>query len=422
MVTIVLGSQWGDEGKGKITDLLSQKAELCCRSAGGHNAGHTIVHDDITYDFHILPSGLVSPTCVNLIGAGTVVHVPSFFKELASLDGKGLKDVRDRVFISDRAQVCFDLHAVVDGLEEAGLGTRKVGTTGKGIGPCYSDKAARRGVRIGDIMDEGVLESKLRSLEAGYRRRFGELDYNVEEEIARFKEYRSLLKPHIVDQLTLVKKFEDESASILVEGANALMLDIDYGTYPFVTSSCTGLGGAVQGVCLNPTSIKSIVGVVKAYCTRVGSGPFPTEQLNEVGEKLQVAGREFGVTTGRKRRCGWLDMVLLRYSARINHYTALNLTKLDILDDFDEIKVAVAYKLDGKELESFPASSDALEKVEIVYETLPGWKSTTMGVSKWEDLPVNAQKYVEYIEHSLGGVPIKWIGTGPARSHMIDRN
>ncbi|KAM5443828.1 Adenylosuccinate synthase [Microsporum ferrugineum] len=422
MVTIVLGSQWGDEGKGKITDLLSQKAELCCRSAGGHNAGHTIVHDDITYDFHILPSGLVSPTCVNLIGAGTVVHVPSFFKELASLDGKGLKDVRDRVFISDRAQVCFDLHAVVDGLEEAGLGTRKVGTTGKGIGPCYSDKAARRGVRIGDIMDEGVLESKLRSLEAGYRRRFGELDYNVEEEIARFKEYRSLLKPHIVDQLTLVKKFEDKSASILVEGANALMLDIDYGTYPFVTSSCTGLGGAVQGVCLNPTSIKSIVGVVKAYCTRVGSGPFPTEQLNEVGEKLQVAGREFGVTTGRKRRCGWLDMVLLRYSARINHYTALNLTKLDILDDFDEIKVAVAYKLDGKELESFPASSDALEKVEIVYETLPGWKSTTMGVSKWEDLPVNAQKYVEYIEHSLGGVPIKWIGTGPARSHMIDRN
>ncbi|KAG5208068.1 Adenylosuccinate synthetase [Trichophyton interdigitale] len=421
MVTIVLGSQWGDEGKGKITDLLSQTAELCCRSAGGHNAGHTIVHDDITYDFHILPSGLISPTCVNLIGAGTVVHLPSFFKELASLDGKGLKNVRERVFISDRAQVCFDLHAVVDGLEEAGLGTRKVGTTGKGIGPCYSDKAARRGVRVGDILDEGVLESKLRSLEAGYRRRFGELDYNVEEEIAKFKEYRSLLQPHVVDQLTLLKKFEDKSASILVEGANALMLDIDYGTYPFVTSSCTGLGGAIQGMCLNPTSIGSIVGVVKAYCTRVGSGPFPTEQLNEIGEKLQVAGREFGVTTGRKRRCGWLDMVLLRYSARINHYTSLNLTKLDILDDFDEIKVAVAYKIDGKELESFPASSDALEKVEVVYETLPGWKSKTMGVSRWDDLPANAQKYVEYIERSLGGIPIKWIGTGPARAHMIDR-
>ncbi|KAF3491246.1 adenylosuccinate synthetase [Arthroderma uncinatum] len=422
MVTIVLGSQWGDEGKGKITDLLSQNAELCCRSAGGHNAGHTIVHDDITYDFHILPSGLVSPTCVNLIGAGTVVHLPSFFKELASLDGKGLNNTRERVFISDRAQICFDLHAVVDGLEEAGLGKRKVGTTGKGIGPCYSDKAARRGVRIGDILDEGVLESKLRSLEAGYRRRFGDLDYNVEDEIARFKEYRNLLKPHIVDQLSLIKKFEDKSASILVEGANALMLDIDYGTYPYVTSSCTGLGGAIQGVCLNPTAIKSIVGVVKAYCTRVGSGPFPTEQLNEIGERLQVAGREFGVTTGRKRRCGWLDMVLLKYSTRINHYTALNLTKLDILDDFDEIKVAVAYKLDGKELESFPASAEALENVEMVYETLPGWKSTTMGISKWEDLPTNAQKYVEYIERSIGGVPIKWIGTGPARSHMIDRN
>ncbi|PGH28115.1 adenylosuccinate synthetase [Polytolypa hystricis UAMH7299] len=419
MVTIVLGAQFGDEGKGKITDLLSQSATVCCRAAGGHNAGHTIVHDDITYDFHILPSGLVSPSCINLIGAGTVVHIPSFFKELAAIEAKGLKDANTRIFISDRAHVCFDLHSVVDGLEEAVLGGRKVGTTGKGIGPCYADKAARRGVRVGEVLEEGVVERKLRSLAAGYTRRYGELNYDVEEELGRFNTYRTLLKPFIVDQLAFMRKHKS-SPTTLVEGANALMLDIDHGTYPYVTSSCTGLGGAIQGLSLNPTSITSIVGVVKAYSTRVGSGPFPTEQINAIGEKLQTVGREFGVTTGRKRRCGWLDLVMCRYSKEINCYTALNLTKLDILDDFDEIKVAVAYKVDGKELESFPADLEVLEKIEVEYDTLPGWKSNTLGTTKWEDLPPNAQKYVEYIERDLA-VPVKWIGTGPSRSHMIER-
>lgn len=199
------------------------------------------------------------------------------------------------------------------------------------------------------------------------------------------------------------------------------MLDIDFGTYPYVTSSCTGLGGAIQGLSLNPTSIKSVIGVIKAYSTRVGSGPFPSEQINEVGEKLQLVGREFGVTTGRRRRCGWLDMVMCRYSAAINCYTALNLTKLDILDDFDEIKVAVSYRLEGKDLASFPADQEVLNKVEVVYETLPGWKTNTMGATKWEDLPPNAQKYIEFIEREIGNVPVKWIGTGPARSHMIER-
>ncbi|PGH07146.1 adenylosuccinate synthetase [Blastomyces parvus] len=420
MVTIILGAQFGDEGKGKITDLLSQSATLCCRAAGGHNAGHTIVHDNITYDFHILPSGLISPDCVNLIGSGTVVHVPSFFKELDALKAKGLKEADKRIFISDRAHVCFDLHSVVDGLEEADLAGKKVGTTGKGIGPCYSDKASRRGVRIGDVLVEGVAEGKLRSLEAGYRRRFGELQYDLEDEVKRFNEYRTKLQPYVVDQIAFLEKYRS-STSILVEGANALMLDIDHGTYPYVTSSCTGLGGAIQGLTLNPTSIKSIVGVVKAYSSRVGSGPFPTEQINAVGEKLQSVGREVGVTTGRKRRCGWLDMVMCRYSHAINHYTTINLTKLDILDDFDEIKVAVAYKLDGKRLESFPAQPEVLDKVEAEYVTFPGWKSNTMGVTRWEDLPVNAQRYVQFIEREMGGVPIKWIGTGPARTHMIER-
>ncbi|RJE20225.1 hypothetical protein PHISCL_07443 [Aspergillus sclerotialis] len=421
-ITVVLGSQWGDEGKGKITDMLSQRATLCCRAAGGHNAGHTIVHNSVTYDFHILPSGLISPTCVNLVGAGTVVHVPSFFKELAQLEEKGLENASKRVFISDRAHVCFDLHSVVDGLEEARLGGRKVGTTGKGIGPCYSDKAARRGVRVGEILQEEVFERKLRSLHAGYTARFGELEYDLEAEIGRFKEFRKTLKPYIVDQLAFLRDYKD-SPNTLVEGANALMLDLDHGTYPFVTSSSTGLGGAVQGLSLNPTSITSIIGVVKAYTTRVGSGPFPSEQLNEHGEKLQSAGREFGVTTGRKRRCGWLDLVLCRYSTAINHYTALNLTKLDILDDFDEIKVGVAYILpDGTRTDtSYPADADVLEKVKVEYVTLPGWKCNTMGATKYEDLPENARKYIEFIEQGLGGVPVKWIGTGPSRDHMICR-
>jgi adenylosuccinate synthase len=238
------------------------------------------------------------------------------------------------------------------------------------------------------------------------------------------QEYRKLLKPYIVDQLPFIRKYQNATDTTLVEGANALMLDLDHGTYPFVTSSSTGLGGAIQGLSLNPTSIKSIIGVVKAYTTRVGSGPFPSEQLNESGDKLQSVGREFGVTTGRRRRCGWLDLVLLRYSHAVNHYTALNLTKLDVLDDFDEIKVAVAYKLpDGTRLDgSYPADAAVLEKLEVEYISLPGWKSNTMGVTKYDDLPANARAYVEYIEREMGGVPIKWIGTGPARNHMIVRS
>ncbi|CAG8241385.1 unnamed protein product [Penicillium salamii] len=423
MVSIVLGSQWGDEGKGKITDMLSQQATLCCRAAGGHNAGHTIVHENVTYDFHILPSGLVSPKCLNLIGAGTVFHVPSFFKELAAIESKGLKGAAQRIFVSDRAHVCFDLHSVVDGLEEQGLGGRKVGTTGKGIGPCYSDKAARRGVRVGEILDEVTFERKLRTLDTAYRTRYGDIAYDVEEEISRFKEYRNLLKPHIVDQLEFLQEHQN-SPNTLVEGANALMLDLDHGTYPFVTSSSTGLGGAVQALALNPSSIKNVIGVVKAYTTRVGSGPFPSEQLNADGEKLQQVGREFGVTTGRRRRCGWLDLVLCRYSHAINHYTALNLTKLDVLDDFDEIKVGVAYKLPcGKRTTgTFPADPNVVEKIEVEYVTLPGWKSNTMGAKRYEDLPPNAKAYIEFIERELGGVPVKWIGTGPAREDMIARD
>ena len=429
---------------------------MVCRAAGGNNAGHTIIANNITYDFHILPSGLINPSCkINLIGTGCVVHIPSFFKELAALEDKGLQGVRERILISDRAHVCFDLHGVVDGWTEDKQKSREggkgmIGTTRKGIGPCYSDKVARRGVPFWMLVNEEQRwEKRLRDLEAGYRSMYGDKaleGYDVEEEIKKLKEYREELQRYVVPQTPLLVSavgrnttatamMNGQGASqvnILIEGANALLLDIDHGTYPFVTSSNTGLGGVFTGLAgLSPSALaapgSNIVGVVKAYTTRVGSGPFPTELDEKIssvdadyGERLQRVGREFGVTTGRKRRCGWLDLVLVKYSAHVNCYTSINLTKLDVMDDFEEIRIATHYKVDGVMLETFPADLDAMEKIELVYKTFPGWQTSTTGCSKWEELPDKAKEYVSYIEGEVG-VPIKWIGTGPRREDMIVR-
>ncbi|TLS20936.1 uncharacterized protein PpBr36_10695 [Pyricularia pennisetigena] len=410
-------------GKGKLTDILCPSAEICARSAGGHNAGHSIVAQGVSYDFHLLPSGLVNPKCMNLIGSGVVFHVPSFFSELEKLEAKGLAGVRDRIFVSDRCQVNFDLHAAVDGLEEVELGERKIGTTGRGIGPSYSTKASRSGVRISEVFDEAVFERKLRQLAAGYRKRFGDLlKYDVEEEIARFKEYRKLLPNYVVDAVKFIKDAQDQNRKILIEGANALMLDIDYGTYPYVTSSNPCLGGIITGLAINPRKIETIVGVVKAYTTRVGDGIFKTEDEGEIGTKLQDIGREWGVSTGRKRRCGWLDLVVVKYSAAINHYTSLNLTKLDVLDTFPTLKVAVAYKdpATGEELDFFPADLSLLERCEVVYKEFEGWNTPTTHIKKFEELPAQARQYVEFIEQYVG-VKVGWIGTGPDREDMIYR-
>lgn len=422
-------------------DILCASAQLCARSAGGNNAGHTICAFGKKYDFHILPSGLVNPKCMNLIGSGVVIHIPSFFRELE--DNKAL-NTEGRIFISDRAQVVFDLLQIVDGLEEQELGKGAVGTTKKGIGPGYSCKAARSGVRVAEIFYKEILDRKLRTLAANYRKRYGELfdaqGYDVEEEIARFDDYRNRLPPFVVDAVAMINEMSsNNSASLLVEGANALMLDVDYGTYPYVTSSNAGLGGVFTGLALSPFDIKQIIGVVKAYTTRVGGGPMPTEQLNTNGEKLQSIGKEFGVTTGRSRRCGWLDLVIVKYSTNINHYTALNLTKLDVLDDFPEILVATAYEIDGTVLPYFPADLEALARTKVIYKSMPGWNSSTTGVKEWSDLPENARKYIEFIEGFVG-VKCKWIGTGkylscrylqivsintrvsgPEREHMIHR-
>ncbi|KAF2263490.1 adenylosuccinate synthetase-like protein [Lojkania enalia] len=420
-VTVCLGAQWGDEGKGKLVDILAHDSHLCCRAQGGNNAGHTIVANGVTYDFHILPSGLVNPQCMNIVGSGCVVHVPSFFRELEALEKHGLK-TEGRVFISDRAHIVFDVHQLVDGLEEVELGGSLIGTTKKGIGPTYSTKMTRSGLRLCDIFDEQVFETKFRRLVHGYQKRFGDLlKYDPEEEIQRFKEYRIKLQDYVIDQIPLIQSAKEKKSNILVEGANAIMLDIDYGTYPFVTSSNTGLGGVLTGLTLGWRSLTEVVGVVKAYTTRVGSGPFPTEQLNLTGEALQKIGGEVGVTTGRKRRCGWLDLVLLKHSHICNDYTSLNLTKLDVLDSFSELKVATSYKYAGQTLDSFPANPEILSNVEVVYETLPGWNKPTTGAKSYFDLPVQARKYVERIEQFVG-VRVKWIGVGPARDHMIVRS
>jgi adenylosuccinate synthase len=420
-IKVILGAQWGDEGKGKLTDILAPDAQLCARAAGGHNAGHSIVANGVSYSFHLLPSGLINPNCLNFIGSGVVFHVPSFFSEMAALVEKGLPSVEDRLLVSDRVHIILQQHIAVDGLEEKELGDKKIGTTGRGIGPTYSKAAAREGVRLVDVFNKELFDSKLRRLEAGYRKRFGDLfEYDLEEEIARFDEYRPKLAKYAVDGVSFMKAAQEDNKNIIVEGANALMLDIKYGSYPFVTSSNTTIGGIIGGLTLNPKNITETIGVVKAYTTRVGQGAFKTEDTGEIGTQLQEIGREWGTSTGRRRRCGWLDLVVVKYSASINYYSALNLTKLDVLDTFETIKIAIAYKVDGEELDHYPADLDLLERAEVVYHEMPGWQKPTTGAKTFYDLPKQAREYIEYIEKYVG-VKVKWIGTGPDREAMIMR-
>ncbi|AMD19438.1 HBR537Cp [Eremothecium sinecaudum] len=430
MVNVVLGTQWGDEGKGKLVDLLVGKYDVVARSAGGNNAGHTIIVDNVKYDFHMLPSGLVNPNCLNLIGNGVVFHAPSFFKELENLEQKGLTNARGRLFVSSRAHLVFDFHQRTDKLREAELTVasqdgKNIGTTGKGIGPTYSTKASRSGLRIHHLMCDRPgaweeFETKYRRLLKTRQQRYGDFEYDGDAELAQYKKLREQLRPFVVDSVDFIHKAMKENKKILVEGANALMLDIDFGTYPYVTSSSTGIGGVLTGLGIPPRCIDEIYGVVKAYTTRVGEGPFPTEQLNEYGEKLQDIGAEFGVTTGRKRRCGWLDLVVLKYSTLINGYTSLNITKLDVLSTFKEIKIGVKYRLDGEELSLFPEDLSVLANVEVEYVTLPGWEQDITKISTYEELPENAKKYLKFIEDFVE-VPIRWVGTGPGRESMLYR-
>ncbi|KAF5323740.1 hypothetical protein D9619_012990 [Psilocybe cf. subviscida] len=420
-VSVVLGSQWGDEGKGKLVDILAADIDVCARCAGGNNAGHTIVvpinGEKKTFAFHLLPSGLVNPSCTGLIGSGVVVHVPSFFDELDALQNQGL-DCTGRLFISDRAHLVFDFHQIVDGLKEVELGGSSIGTTKKGIGPAYSGKASRSGLRVHHLFDHELFATKFRKIVEGRFKRYGHFEYDTEGEIVRYQKLAERLRPYVIDSVSYIHKAIAEKKRVLVEGANALMLDLDFGTYPYVTSSSTTIGGVCTGLGIPPKMIGETIGVVKAYTTRVGGGPFPTEQLNDIGTHLQEVGREWGTTTGRRRRCGWLDLVVLKHSTLINGYDSFNLTKLDILDQLPEIKVGVRYLVDGKELTGFPADLELLAKVEVEYVTLPGWQSSIEKVTKYEDLPENCKKYVEFIEKFMS-VPVKWIGVGPGREAMV---
>uniref|UniRef100_A0A8C1TS45 Adenylosuccinate synthetase n=1 Tax=Cyprinus carpio TaxID=7962 RepID=A0A8C1TS45_CYPCA len=422
-VTVVLGAQWGDEGKGKVVDLLAQDADMVCRCQGGNNAGHTVVVDSVEYDFHLLPSGIINPKVTAFIGNGVVIHLPGLFEEAEKnmRKGKGLEGWESRLIISDRAHIVFDFHQAVDGVQEqerqqqAG---KNLGTTKKGIGPVYSAKAARSGLRICDLLaDFQEFSERFKHLASQYKSMYPSLEIDVDGELEKLK-VRSL-DPMVRDGVFFMyEALHGPPKKILVEGANAALLDIDFGTYPFVTSSNCTVGGVCTGLGMPPQNVGEVYGVVKAYTTRVGIGAFPAEQNNEIGELLQSRGKEVGVTTGRKRRCGWLDLVLIKYAHMINGFTAIALTKLDILDVLPEIKVGVAYKVDGEIIPHFPANQEVLQKVEVQYETLPGWKTDTSAARTFDELPENAQKYVCYIEDHLG-VPVKWIGVGKSRESMI---
>lgn len=418
----MLGTQWGDEGKGKLVDILAQQYDVIARAQGGANAGHTIYDENGTkYALHLLPSGVLNKTAMNVIGNGVVVHVPGLFEEIAEMQEKGV-NIDGRLLLSDRAHLLFDLHKEVDGAREAELAGNKIGTTKRGIGPAYASKATRNGLRVSDLAHPDKFKAKLSALVTDAQKRFPDISYDVDAEVAAYEKYAERLQPFITDTIDYLHDAHSAGKRILIEGANATMLDVDHGTYPFVTSSNPSIGGIVTGLGMAPTKFEAIIGVAKAYTTRVGAGPYPTEIHGDLGEKIREVGREYGTTTGRPRRVGWLDVVALKYVCKINGFTHLNLTKLDVLDGLDEIKVGVGYKVNGKTLSSsMPASIEDLEAAEVVYETLPGWKQDISGVRSWADLPKAAQEYVQRVE-DLVGVPIKWIGVGPGRDAIVIKN
>lgn len=419
---MVFGTQWGDEGKGKLVDLLAADVDIVARCQGGNNAGHTIVADGVKYDFHLLPSGIINEKAVSIIGNGVVVHIESLFAEAEKNEAKGLRDWQSRLVISDRAHIVFDLHQDVDALQEQekARGGSSIGTTKKGIGPAYAAKAERTNLRMAELLgDFDEFSARFRRLVEGYQQRFPALRVDVDAELLKYKALRERIRPLVKDTVYLLwDALRHGDKRILIEGANAQMLDIDFGTYPYVTSSNCSVGGACTGLGLPPSRLTKVFGVVKAYTTRVGGGAFPTEQLNEHGEKLQQIGAEFGVTTGRKRRCGWLDLVVVKYTHMVNNLTSLMITKLDVLDSFDEIPVCVGYTYQGKSLAAFPADMSVLTNVQCEYVVLPGWNTSIAHCRTFEDLPANAQKYLRFIEDYLE-VPIQWVGVGPERDATV---
>ncbi len=420
-VTAVVGTQWGDEGKAKIIDLLAAENEFVVRYQGGHNAGHTVVVGDQKYALQLIPSGVLYSSVTPVIGNGVVVDLPTLFKEIESLESRGVSCAALRV--SSRAHLIFPWHQALDAVFEAGRGDQKIGTTLKGIGPAYADKVLRIGIRAGAVLDAQSFAEQVRARgEVALRelQSLGADTFNLDDVVAQFNELATRLVPYISDTVNLLHDAKDRDATILLEGAQATFLDIDHGTYPFVTSSNPVSGGATVGTGLGPRDIDRVIGIAKAYTTRVGSGPFPSELTNALGDALVDIGKEYGTVTGRRRRTGWLDTVMLKHAVRLNSLTEIALTKLDVLDTFDEVKVCVGYRKKGETITSYPDRSEELAAVEAVYESLPGWKTDTVGVQGFDELPAAAQKLVSIVERETG-VPVTFIGTGPARDAVVRR-
>ena len=422
-VDLLIGAQWGDEGKGRVVDTMGADVDVFVRYQGGANAGHTVIANGQKVVFHLLPSGMLYPGKLCIIGNGLVLDPEQFLKEMAELYEKGQD--RARLVISPHAHIVMPYHKVLDRVQEAARGKgRRIGTTGRGIGPCYVDKYARVGLRVEDLLDADLLRERLVPLmEEKNRlltRLYNEKPIPFDEVYGPAREWGKALAPYVGDVVRLLRGAVDEGRHVLLEGAQAVLLDIDHGTYPYVTSSSTSAAGAFTGTGLAPRDLTRVIAVVKAYTTRVGEGPMPTEEPGEIGERLRNAGGEFGATTGRPRRCGWLDMVGLQYSMALNGVDVVALTKLDVLSGMPEIEVCMGYEYNGRRLEGFPASPHILDEVVPIYETLPGWKGDISGCTSFDSLPREARGYVEYIEKGLG-VPVKLIGVGQERSQTIDR-
>jgi len=422
-VIYVVGSQWGDEGKGKLVDILSAQYDITARSAGGANAGHTICVNNHgktdKFVFHLIPSGILHEGKLCVIGHGTVIHVPTLLEEIQTLKEQGIH-VAGKLLISDRAHLLFNYHKIIDEMQESAReGKAKVGTTKRGIGPAYMDKAARIGLRMADLKNFDTFASRLRANAERHMKMYG-FDFNIEQEINYYRDASEILEPFIIDTAHTLWKAHDEGKTILIEGAQGTHLDLDMGTYPFVTSSNTTSGGASTGLGIPPTHIKSVIGIVKAYTTRVGAGPFPTELAEMEGNMLREQGGEYGATTGRPRRCGWFDAAVVQAAVRINGINSVCLTKVDVLSGFKTLKIGTGYTLHGESLEAIPANLEDFEQVEVHYEEMPGWNAAITGVKTFAKLPKACQNYILRLEELLS-TPINFIGVGLHRDEMIYR-
>ncbi len=418
-VQIILGAQWGDEGKGKVVDMLSENVDIVARYQGGANAGHTVCIGDKQYVLHLLPSGMFHPQITCVIGNGVVIDPTALLTEIQQLESAGIS-VHGRLLISHSAHLIMPYHKLLDAIREQTA--QRIGTTGRGIGPAYIDKFMRVGIRIVDLLDRDVLAAKLKRNIAEKNeiltKVYGETRIDVDAIIAEYQEFDKRIDEYITDTTLYLHQALKAGKRIIAEGAQGAMLDVDHGTYPFVTSSNPTSGGACTGLGIPPTAVEGIIGVAKAYCTRVGEGPFPTEQLNPVGERLRTVGHEFGATTGRPRRCGWFDVVALQHSARVNGISRLVITKLDVLDAFDEIQVCTGYELNGKRVKGFPVDVGTLERITPVYESFEGWNTSIVDVTAYEALPPNAKKYLQALSQ-LTDVPLWFVSVGPRRDQSL---